>query len=144
MEALSRALDRMAEGLESALSRERELEASRRDLVTAVSHDLRTPLASLRAMVEAVDDGVVEDSRTVRRYVGEMRRSVEQIVTLVEDLFELVQVDAAAIERNSETARLEDVVRTALAVVEPHAEEKGVLLVADLGIDLRAPAAHQN
>jgi signal transduction histidine kinase len=134
VDALARALDEMAGRLESALARERELDASRRDLVTAVSHDLRTPLASLRAMVEAVDEGVVDDAPTLKRYAGEMRRSVDQLVGLVDDLFELVQVEAGVIEHERDRARLEDVVRAALAVVEPDAERKRVWLLSDLGV----------
>jgi signal transduction histidine kinase len=74
------------------VAREREMERQRQDLITAISHDLRTPLASLRAMAEAIDEGVVDDPETVKRYVGEMRRSTASLATLVDDLFELVQL----------------------------------------------------
>ncbi len=104
----------------------------RRDLITAVSHDLRTPLASLRAMVEAIDDGVVADPPSLQRYAREMRRSVDQLVTMVDDLFELTQLDAVAIEAETRRARLDEVVRSAVAAVEGQAEEKGLSLVADL------------
>ena len=69
----------MASKLQDAQQRERAAEAMRRDLITTVSHDLRTPLASLRAMVEAIDDGVVADVPSVQRYAHEMRRSVRQL-----------------------------------------------------------------
>lgn len=129
---LARTLDEMAARLQVALERERAVEATRRDLVTAVSHDLRTPLASLRAMVEAIDDGVVDDASTIRRYASEMRRSVNQVVAMVDDLFELAQLDAGAIEVESERARLGEVVHTAVAAVEHQAEEKGLALLMDL------------
>jgi signal transduction histidine kinase len=125
-------MDEMAARLEIALRRERDAEATRRDLITAISHDLRTPLASLRAMVEAIDDGVVGDVSTMRRYAGEMRRSVTQLVAMVDDLFELVQLDAGAIEAESERARLGEVVRSAVAAVRMQAEEKGLALVTTL------------
>jgi signal transduction histidine kinase len=101
----------MAARLERAQEREREVERIRRDLVTAVSHDLRTPLASLRAMVEAIDEGVVDDPPTVRRYAAEMRRSMVQLVAMVDDLFELAQLDAGAIEAETTRARLGEVAR---------------------------------
>jgi len=132
LDALARTLDGMAEGLQRGTAREREIEARRRDLMTAVSHDLRTPLASLRAMIEAIDEGVVEDLPSLRRYASEMRRSVAMLGDLVDDLFELAQVDAGVIERETDRARLEDVVRTALAAVEMDAEEKGLVLTAEL------------
>jgi signal transduction histidine kinase len=85
-------------------------------------------------VVEAVDEGVVDDAPTLKRYAGEMRRSVDQLVGLVDDLFELVQVEAGVIEHERDRARLEDVVRAALAVVEPDAERKRVWLLSDLGV----------
>jgi signal transduction histidine kinase len=132
LDELARTLDDMAARLQLAQQRERDAEATRRNLISAVSHDLRTPLASLRAMVEAIDDGVVDDAATVRRYTSEMRRSVNQLVAMVDDLFELVQLDAGAIEAESERARLGEVVGSAVAAVRMEAEQKGLALVTDL------------
>jgi signal transduction histidine kinase len=128
LDTLAAALDETAAKLERSLARERVGEARRKDLITAVSHDLRTPLASLRAMVEAVGDGVVDDPPTLHRYVGEMRRSMESLALLVNDLFELVQIDAGAIEVESERVRLEKVVRQALDTCGPQASEKGLIV----------------
>jgi signal transduction histidine kinase len=132
LRALGETLDRMADRLQRAMAREREVESRRRDLITAVSHDLRTPLASLRAMVESIEDGVVDDPPTLRRYIGEMRRSVDALVLLVDDLFELAQLDAGAILAETERARVEDVVRSALAACEGQARLKGLVVRADL------------
>lgn len=141
LDTLARTLDEMADRLKRAQEREREVEATRRDLITAVSHDLRTPLASLRAMIEAIDEGVVDDPPTLRRYAVEMRRSVNQLVGMVDDLFELAQLDAGAIEAETRRATLEEVVRSALAVVEPQAEEKGLALVTNLNGAEDAPCS---
>jgi signal transduction histidine kinase len=132
LDRLAATLDEMATRLSGSLERERAAEAQRHDLVTAVSHDLRTPLAGLRAMVEAIDDGVVDDHATVRRYVGEMRGAVASLVVLVDDLFELVQLDAGAIEAESERVRLEDVVRSAVAACDAQAAQKGLALETSL------------
>ncbi len=133
LDALAATLDETAASLERSLARERAGEAKRKDLITAVSHDLRTPLASLRAMVEAVSDGVVDDPSTLHRYADEIRRSVESLSTLVDDLFELVQIDAGAIEAESQRVRLEEVVRSALATCEPQAREKGLVVETEIG-----------
>ncbi len=117
-------LDQMAGRLQQAVNRVRDVESRRRDLIVAVSHDLRTPLASLRAMVEAVDDGVVEDAPTLRRYAAEMRRSTAALSILVDDLFELVQLDADAIERETQRAAVEEVVRAALDTCRAGADAK--------------------
>jgi signal transduction histidine kinase len=132
LDALARALDEMAERLRAAQEHERVIETTRRDLVTAVSHDLRTPLASLRAMIEAVADGVADDPTILRRYATEMRRSVGQLVAMVDDLFELAQLDAGAIEAETQRARLDEIVRSAVAAVELDAKEKSLSLVAEL------------
>jgi signal transduction histidine kinase len=136
LDRLAGTLDGMSARLEDLRGREQEIEQTRRDLITAVSHDLRTPLGNLRAMAEAIDDGVVTDPPTLRRYVGEMGRAVEQLSALVDDLFELVQVDGLQLGAEPERARLADVVASASATVQGEAGRKGVVLRWDLdGID---------
>jgi signal transduction histidine kinase len=130
LDTLAATLDETASKLERSLARERAGEARRKDLITAVSHDLRTPLASLRAMIEAIGDRVVYDPPTLHRYVGEMRRSVASLSLLVDDLFELVQIDAGAIEAESEPVRLADVVESALETCSPQASAKGLTVHA--------------
>jgi signal transduction histidine kinase len=132
LDALAAALDEMAARLGESLRRERSAEAQRQDLITAVSHDLRTPLAGLRAMVEAIDEGVVTDPTTIRRYIGEMREAVTALVALVDDLFELVQLDAGAVAAESERARLDEVVRSAVAACDAQAASKGLALQTEL------------
>jgi signal transduction histidine kinase len=124
----------------SAMAVEQAVEAQRRDLITAVSHDLRTPLASLRAMIEAIDEGIVGDSETMRRYAGEMRRSVAALGLLVDDLFELIQLDAAAIESEASTT-LAEVVGAALAACGGGASEKGLRLETSLDGATGAPCS---
>ena len=141
LDALARTLDEMASRLQSAQEIERRAEQTRRDLVTAVSHDLRTPLASLRAMVEAIDDGVIDDPKTLQRYAAEMRRSIGQLVAMVDDLFELVQLDAGAIQAETHRARLGEIVGSAVALVEPQALEKGLALEAELNGAEDAPCS---
>jgi signal transduction histidine kinase len=141
LDTLARTLDDMATQLQEAVERERRVEATRRDLVTAVSHDLRTPLSSLRAMVEAIDEGVIEDAPGLRRYAMEMRRSVSQLVSMVDDLFELVQIDASAIETETHRARLVEIVNSAVAMVEVQAREKRLSVVTDLNGAEEAPCS---
>jgi signal transduction histidine kinase len=141
LESLARTIDEMAERIQEATAKEREVEARRRDLMTALSHDLRTPLASLRAMAEAVDDGVVDDAPTLRRYSSEMRRSVMQLVTMVDDLFELAQVDSRAIDAETRRAKLEEVVGSVLDAVEVQAQAKELVVRADLGEERDTPCS---
>ncbi len=132
LDRLAATIDQMADRLQAVRDQEQRVEQTRRDLITAVSHDLRTPLANLGAMVEAIDDRIVTDPPTMRRYAAQMRRAVGQLSALVDDLFELVQVDAGAIEAETERARLGDVVASAMATVEAEAARKGVRLATDV------------
>ncbi len=132
LDALGRTLDAMASRLQESRASERRAEDTRRDLITAVSHDLRTPLASLRAMVEAIEDGVVDDLPTLQRYVGQMHRSVDQLVTMVDDLFELVQLDAGVIQAEERHVALTDAVTSAVSTVASSAQAKGLRLETEL------------
>ena len=129
----------MADRLEGARAGERRADAMRRDLIATMSHDLRTPLASLRAMVEAIDEGVVDDAATIRRYAFEMRRSVDQLVGLVDDLFELTQLDVEAVASEGASSCVEEVVQRAIAAVGLQAAQKNLAVRAELGsaIDAR-------
>src|SRR5262249_27126519 len=125
---LGRVVDDMADRLARATAHERDLEARRRGLMTAGAPELPPPPARLRAMTEALDDRVVDDTETFRRYAAEMRRSVDQLVDLVDDLFELAQLEAGAIEAETDRARVVDVVRSAVAAVQPLADDKRLAL----------------
>jgi signal transduction histidine kinase len=131
---LGETLDAAAARLEAGIEAERAVEAQRRDLMTSLSHDLRTPIANLRAMVEAIDDGVVRDPETVTRYTAEMRRSVMALVTMVDDLFELAQLDAAEFAQDARSTSLAEVVEGALDLCRREASEKRIRVEVDLGV----------
>jgi signal transduction histidine kinase len=114
--------------LDEARRRERTLEASRRELVAWVSHDLRTPLAGIRAVVEALEDGVVTDPDTVARYHRTLREEVDHLAALVDDLFELSRTQAGALRLQFSRVSLGDLVSDALAGSAPVAAAKGVHL----------------
>jgi signal transduction histidine kinase len=125
---LSDALTVAYERLAQARSRERALEASRRELVAWVSHDLRTPLAGLRAMAEALEDEVVIDPREVSAYHTQIRREVDRLSLMIDDLFELSRIHAGALRLSRRMVGLEDLVAEVVASAEPVARAKGVRL----------------
>jgi signal transduction histidine kinase len=112
--------------LADAHAREQALEASRRELVAWVSHDLRTPLAGLRAMAEALEDEVVVDAETVHRYHGRIRIEADRLAEMVDDLFELSRIHAGALRLSRQRIGLDDLVAEAVAGAEPLARAKGV------------------
>jgi signal transduction histidine kinase len=112
------------------LDRERRMEASRRELIAWVSHDLRTPLAGLRAMTEALEDRVVDDAATVAEYHRRIRQETDRMAGLVDDLFELSRINAGALRLTLDSVSLGDVVSDAVASAAPVAAARGVRLVA--------------
>ena len=117
--ALAAELEDMGRRLEASRARERTLEGARRELVAWVSHDLRTPLAGIRAMSEALTDGVVTDADTVARYHATIQSETERLAALVDDLFELSRIHADAVSLTLGRASLGDVVSDALASAGP-------------------------
>jgi signal transduction histidine kinase len=124
-------LQTIANTLEEAYARERALEEARRELVAWVSHDLRTPLAGMRAMAEALEDGVVRDPMTVSRYHRQIKHEVERLSAMVDDLFELSRIHAGALRLTRARFGLADLVADTVAGAEPLARAKGVRLTAE-------------
>jgi signal transduction histidine kinase len=123
----ARVRDLQARAMADAETRECErlLESGRRDLVAWVSHDLRSPLAGLRAMAESLEDGVADDPA---RYHRQIRIEVDRLSSLVDDLFELSRIQAGALRLSLEQVSLADVVSDALAGAHPFAHARGVHL----------------
>jgi signal transduction histidine kinase len=129
---LARELARSRAAAEQAAARERAIERSRRELVAWVSHDLRTPLAGIQAMVEALDDGVVDDPGEVREYHRRLTAECLRLSRLVDDLFELSRIEAAGLHLQLERVSLGEVVSDAVASAAVLAEAKGVVMDGDL------------
>jgi signal transduction histidine kinase len=108
----------------------RQVEDARRGLVAAASHDLRTPLASLRLLVEAIDDGVAGEDRD--RYLREIRTHVAVLSDLIDDLFELSRIEAGDISWTMRRVELGELIGDTVAAFRTSAEERGVHLAAEL------------
>ncbi|MFH8342371.1 sensor histidine kinase [Streptomyces sp. AM6-12] len=128
LEELSRELAATSARLAESRERERALETSRRELVAWISHDLRTPLAGLRAMAEALEDGVAADPD---RYLRQIRAEVERLDGMVGDLFELSRIHSGTLSLSLARMSLYDLVGDALAGADPLAREHGVRLVGE-------------
>ncbi|MEU1364697.1 HAMP domain-containing sensor histidine kinase [Streptomyces sp. NPDC005803] len=125
---LTRELAATSAKLDLSRERERALETSRRELVAWISHDLRTPLAGLRAMSEALEDGMAADTG---RYLRQIRTEVERMNDMVGDLFELSRIHAGSLALAVARTSVYDLVGDALAGAHPLAREHGVRLVGD-------------
>jgi signal transduction histidine kinase len=131
--ALGRRLARQSVWEREAGVRERALEASRRELVAWVSHDLRTPLAGLRAMAEALEDGVVDVPAQVADFHSRIRRETDRLSGMVDDLFELSRIHAGTLQLHLDRVSLADLVSDAVASVSPAAAAKRVRVRATPG-----------
>ncbi len=140
LQALSEELARTSERLEESRLREARLEGSRRELVSWVSHDLRTPLAGMRAMTEALEDGMVADPE---RYHRQIRAEVDRMVRMVDDLFELSRIHAGVLQISPEPLVLRDLVSEAIAGADPVARARSVRLGGSVedGVEVTADAA---
>ena len=126
--ALSDGLVAAHSELAQARGRERAFDASRRELVAWVSHDLRTPLAGLRAMAEALEDDVVTDPAQAHRYKAQIRMEADRLTGMIDDLFDLARIQGGALRLSQSLAGLDDLVDGALASAEPLARTQGVQL----------------
>ena len=111
--------------------RERVLEVSRRELVAWMSHDLRSPLAGIRAMAEALEDGVVADRPTVAAYHRAIRVESDRLASMVEDLFDLSRVHSGRLVLRRQRVTLADIVAQAVPVAAPLAIARDLRLVGD-------------
>ncbi len=123
--------------LEEAEQAERALDAARRDLVAWASHDLRTPLTSLRAMIDAMAEGVVDDPDTVARYLRQSQVEIERMSALVDDLFQVAQLDTGLMELHCSSGSLADLISDTLQAFSAGAQEQGVALTGAVepGVD---------
>lgn len=133
---LASAFNRMAAQLQEADARQKELEALRRDLIGWVSHDLRTPLTSMRVMIEALADGVVAEPEMVQRYLSTIQSDIRNLSALIDDLFELAQLDAGGLQFEVAPNSLRDLISDTLEGMRALAEQKGVALWGDVAQDV--------
>ncbi|MCM0615169.1 HAMP domain-containing histidine kinase [Paenarthrobacter sp. TYUT067] len=122
---LAQELEASSRSLAESREREAAIEAARRELVSWISHDLRTPLASMRAMTEALEDGMASD---VQGYYRKIIGQTEQMTAMVNDLLELSKIQAGTLRLRAEPLDLYDLVSDAISDLAPLATRKGIRL----------------
>lgn len=128
---LATSFNEMAEQLEQADRKQRELEQLRRNLIAWVGHDLRTPLASVRAITEALADKMIEDPETQARYLRTAQRDIHALSMLIDNLFEMAQIDAGGLPLDRQPNALSDLLSDTLEGFQSLATEKGVTLTGE-------------
>jgi signal transduction histidine kinase len=133
---LSTTFNQMAEQLQVADRKQRELDSLRRDLIAWVSHDLQTPLTSMRAILEALSDGVVDEPEMVKRYLITAQRDVMSLSTLIDDLFQMSQLDAGGFPLHRAQASLRDLVSDTLESFSQLAKREEITLEGHVEADV--------
>ena len=110
-------------------------ERARRELVAAVSHDLRTPVTSLRLLAEAVDDDLVSDAER-RDYLSRIGVHVRRLSALIDDLFELSRLEARDISWSVEQIDISGFVHETVDAMQPQAQASAVAVRAELNGDI--------
>lgn len=114
---LGRSFNEMAANIESLFD-------ARRELVAAASHDLRTPIASINAMLEAIDDGLAQPEE----YLRPLREQTQRLSGLVEDLFDVAAIDAGSLNHELQVVSLEPLVTSCLRGLTAQARARNVRL----------------
>ncbi len=107
-----------------------EAERMRRETIASISHDLRTPITSLRLLAEAIEDDLV-DQETVKRYAVSMRTNVEVLGALIDDLFELARIEAGALTWSMQQFELGEIVESVIGTMEVEAHQRGIRIHAE-------------
>jgi signal transduction histidine kinase len=134
--ALASAFNQMAARLQAADRRQRELEGLRRDLIAWVGHDLQTPLASIRAILEALADGVADEPGMQQRYFATAQRDLRALSSLIDDLFQMAQLDAGGLQLDRSRSSLADLISDTLESFSELAKRQQVSLEGQAQQDL--------
>ena len=136
MAALAFSFNQMAAQLEHSAKMQDEAEKLRRDLVAWIGHDLRTPLASVRAIIEALSDNMVDDPESRARYLANAQVNIGNLSNLLNELFEMAQIDAGGLRLNLQRNSLSDLVSDTLESFSATASERGIYLSGHVESDV--------
>jgi len=129
---LTQQFNQMNSRLNKAFNQIKQAEASRRELVANISHDLRTPMSSIKAFVTAIQDGVVEDDATFQRYLKTISLETERLDQLIQQLFQLSLLDSGAIQLKKERTVVDELLLSVLQHEQIHLEKKKIEVDIDL------------
>jgi signal transduction histidine kinase len=133
---LAHAFNEMTAQLQHVREQEIKLDQMRRDLIAWVSHDLRTPLTGIRARVEALADGVVQEPAEVQRYLATIQNDTHALNRLIDDLFELATIDAGGLKLHKIPVDMADLISDTIETMSVIAKNKGVALQGDVAANL--------
>lgn len=125
------------------LTRLRQLETVRRDFVANFSHEMRTPLATLRALAETLREGALEDASVARRFLEQIEREVDALTHLAEGMLELSQLEAGVISLQIQPVEVCPLLQQAIERMHPLAEQAGITMIVECPANLPPVLADQ-
>ncbi|MBO8165031.1 MAG: HAMP domain-containing protein [Brevibacillus sp.] len=129
---LASQFNEMSRKLEKSFRQLQASEASRRELVANVSHDLRTPLASIQSFVEALQDDVIKDEETFQRYLRTIKLETKRLSSLIDDLFHLSRLESGMEEFRPEPFYADSLILETLQGLTIQIEEKQIQVAVDI------------
>ena len=125
---LAQTFNQMASQLQEAAEKRKQLESLRKELIAWIGHDLQTPLASVSAIIEALADDVVEDPETKKRYFITAKKNIASLSHLIDDMFQMAQIDAGGLALNYESVVFSDLISDSLESFTELAKRKEITL----------------
>ncbi|MDD4699768.1 MAG: HAMP domain-containing sensor histidine kinase [Oscillospiraceae bacterium] len=121
----------MAARLKTSVERSQQHEQSRKELLAGISHDIRSPLTSIRAYVEGLLDGVAKTSEAQRKYLETIKSKSDDIDRMVAKIFLFSKMELGDYPDNLEILRLDEEVRCLVQAIGAEYEEKGLIISAN-------------
>ena len=133
--AVAAALQRTSDDLHDALSRQADMEEQRRQFIGAIAHDLRTPVFTLRAYLDGLNDGLATTARKTTQYLEACRNSATALDRLITDLFAYARMEYLDQRPRRETVDLSTLLRAAAVAHQPSADAKSIALAVTTPAD---------
>jgi two-component system, OmpR family, phosphate regulon sensor histidine kinase PhoR len=118
------------------LTEVRNLQTMRKELVGNISHELRTPIAGIKAMVETLRDGAADDKETANDFLARIESEVDRLTQTVSELTELSRIETGKIELKIESVNINSLVKDIATQLTPLAERQQVTIFTDLSPDI--------
>jgi len=122
----------------------RNLQTTRRELIGNISHEFRTPLAGIKAMVETLGDGAIDDKKAARDFLTKIDSEVARLTQLVAELTELSRIETGKAELKKEPVNLNQLVEEVIAQLSPQAERQKLSISQDFAADLPSVPADKD
>ena len=114
------------------ISGQKAMQKRHAEFVSAVSHEMKTPLSGIKAYVELLADGEVEDEDTKEEFLGIINSQADRLQRLIENLLNIARIEAGAVEVKKQPQSLNEILEESLRIVQPAADQKHIDLCNDL------------